>query len=328
VIAAIPAMASAIDVPRQVAPPVVILPPVPIPPVPISVPAPPPAPAIVWPAPVPSDGVRAAIVGNAGDFFGPDAYPPAAIRAEEQGRTVARLLVDESGTTAACEVQSSSGSAELDNATCRIARARLRFTPAHDVRGKALASTYILPVRWVLPEPEPMARTSFALLTRAELTAAGTVISCTTSGSGVKLGSRREEICAEIRANASYNKRMIAPLGSRPATIWVQTALTFDGDTAVVEEHKRAGHTVIALGRMHQSIARDGSITGCEIVEQVGPAGQRPLCGATRDRFAPIATGDKAGVTFLVAFSMAPAKPALAKSRSAARTGHGARRRR
>ena len=93
----------------------------------------------------------AGLKGNPGAFFGPDAYPPAAIRESAQGRVVARLTVGTDGRVADCQVTASSGNADLDSATCRIARSRVRFTPAQDEAGNPITSTYTLPVRWVLP---------------------------------------------------------------------------------------------------------------------------------------------------------------------------------
>lgn len=92
-----------------------------------------------------------ALRGNPGAYFGSDAYPADAMRAGEQGRTVARLGIDPSGTPIACAIETSSGSRSLDAATCTIALRRVQFTPARDAEGRAIASTYRLPVRWVLP---------------------------------------------------------------------------------------------------------------------------------------------------------------------------------
>jgi TonB family protein len=58
-----------------------------------------------------------------------------------------------------CTVTSSSGSASLDAATCRIMTERARFIPARDRRGRAVADSLSARVRWVLPEDgEPLAR--------------------------------------------------------------------------------------------------------------------------------------------------------------------------
>ena len=45
----------------------------------------------------------------------------------------------------------SSGSTSLDARTCEVGIASLRFNPARDRSGTPIASSYVLPVRWVLP---------------------------------------------------------------------------------------------------------------------------------------------------------------------------------
>lgn len=141
--------------PPVVSPPVNVPVQSPMPPivsVPVAVPAPPmipPQPPAPPPKPVVSQ--RAALKGNPAQFFGPDAYPPAAIRAEAQGRVVAALTIGPDGRVSACSVTTSSGNSDLDDATCRIARSKVKFTPAKDDAGNPTSSSYTLPVRWVLP---------------------------------------------------------------------------------------------------------------------------------------------------------------------------------
>ncbi|MBW6522369.1 energy transducer TonB [Sphingomonas sp. RHCKR47] len=89
--------------------------------------------------------------GNPAAWFDADAYPPAAIRAGEEGRTVARVLIGTDGRVSACGIVTSSGSASLDTATCNILTHRGSFEPARDAAGVAIRSTWQLPVRWVLP---------------------------------------------------------------------------------------------------------------------------------------------------------------------------------
>ncbi len=94
----------------------------------------------------------AGLKGDVTRYFSADDYPPSAQRAGAQGRTVVSLSVGPDGRVASCTVSSSSGNSDLDNATCRIARSRVRYTPAKDQNGQPIASTTSLPVRWVLPQ--------------------------------------------------------------------------------------------------------------------------------------------------------------------------------
>lgn len=99
--------------------------------------------------------MKPAAIGGVGQWFGPNAYPPEAIRAGRAGRVVALLAVDATGAVTGCTVQVSSGTTALDTATCAIATAHLRFDPATDHDGHPVAGSYVLPVRWVLPPSAP-----------------------------------------------------------------------------------------------------------------------------------------------------------------------------
>jgi periplasmic protein TonB len=127
--------------PPIVAPPPIVQTPVSIAPPIVTAPAPPvitpQAPPAPPPPPAPVVSQAAAPRGNPGQFFGPDAYPPAALRAEAQGRVVARLTIGADGRVTDCSVTTSSGNSDLDEATCRISLRRVRFTPAKDQSGAA-----------------------------------------------------------------------------------------------------------------------------------------------------------------------------------------------
>ena len=91
-------------------------------------------------------------VGNPGLAFSQDNYPAEALRRGEEGRVVTMLLIDATGAVASCSVTKSSGSRLLDETTCRIARGRVRYEPARDAAGNAIASRTVLPVRWAISQ--------------------------------------------------------------------------------------------------------------------------------------------------------------------------------
>lgn len=142
-----PPVAAPVITTTNIPPPSAPVTPLALPPAPVPAPAPAPA-----PPPPPRISQAAVARGNPGQYFGPDAYPPAAIRAGAQGRVVARLTIGTDGRVTDCSVSSSSGNNDLDNTTCRIARSRVRYTPAKDESGNPIQSTVSLPVRWQLPE--------------------------------------------------------------------------------------------------------------------------------------------------------------------------------
>lgn len=148
--------------------------------------------ALMAPAPAPAQArlrpdMEPRATGNIGQWFGPNTYPPEAIRAAREGRVVAMLAVDATGTVTGCTIQVSSGTTVLDTTTCQIAMAHLHFDPATDHQGHPIAGAYSLPVRWVLPKdttpPAPIDVTAGPpkdVIMEAEVAydAGGTILTC------------------------------------------------------------------------------------------------------------------------------------------------------
>ncbi|MCB2048351.1 MAG: energy transducer TonB [Novosphingobium sp.] len=121
--------------------------------------APPPAPIVLAPpapAPAPPPAPKGPTSnpqprGNPGSWATPNDYPSRALREERTGTTGFRVTVDASGRVIDCQVTSSSGHADLDQATCQNVSRRARFKPALE-DGQPVQGTYSNRVRWVIPE--------------------------------------------------------------------------------------------------------------------------------------------------------------------------------
>ena len=83
-------------------------------------------------------------------LFTADDYPAAALRAEHEGTVRYRLEIGPNGRVSRCAITSSSGSAALDTATCRIISARCRFMPARDSEGNWVPDTRESEMTWRL----------------------------------------------------------------------------------------------------------------------------------------------------------------------------------
>ncbi|GAA4040686.1 hypothetical protein GCM10022281_22060 [Sphingomonas rosea] len=115
-------------------------------------PPPPPPPTGVSANPVsPGRGLATPARANLAALFSDEDYPADAIRRNEQGTTRFEVAVDPQGRVARCTILSSSGSAALDAATCRVIRTRARFIPATDSDGRPTSDAIRLLIRWVLP---------------------------------------------------------------------------------------------------------------------------------------------------------------------------------
>lgn len=122
-------------------------PPIPAPPAPVALPAPPAAP------PPPRFTPKAAAPkGNPGNWATSNDYPSRALREEREGTTGFRVTVGTDGKVTDCQITRSSGSADLDDATCSNIRRRARFTPATDGDGNPTTGSYSNSIRWVIPK--------------------------------------------------------------------------------------------------------------------------------------------------------------------------------
>lgn len=79
-----------------------------------------------------------------------DDYPAEALRLHQEGTTQVSLQIDAKGKVADCRLLESSGSASLDEATCRMLT-KLRFKPARDGEGHAVVGEFVRKMSWKLP---------------------------------------------------------------------------------------------------------------------------------------------------------------------------------
>ena len=91
-------------------------------------------------------------INNPGSWVATTDYPSAALRERREGTTAFRLTVDKAGRVTDCMITSSSGSPDLDQATCSLVMRRAQFTPALDAKGKPTTGTFSTRVRWVIPK--------------------------------------------------------------------------------------------------------------------------------------------------------------------------------
>jgi periplasmic protein TonB len=120
-------------------------------------PVPPPPPVIVPPPPAapppPRFSPKSAVPkGNPGSWATTNDYPSRALREEREGTTGFRVSIGPDGRVTDCQITSSSGHSDLDQAACDNIRRRARFTPAMDGEGQPTTGSYGNRVRWVIPK--------------------------------------------------------------------------------------------------------------------------------------------------------------------------------
>ena len=147
-------------------PPIVVPPPMtnintrppPLETTPVPMPAPPPlqlpVPAPPAPAAPPPPRIQpkpAVPKGNPANWATTNDYPTRALREERAGTTSFRVSVGPDGRVTSCSVTGSSGSPDLDEATCSNVTRRGRFAPATDGEGNPTTGSYSNRIRWVIP---------------------------------------------------------------------------------------------------------------------------------------------------------------------------------
>lgn len=122
------------------------------PPPPAIVLAPPAAPPPPPPPPPPAKAQGAQPKGQPGNWVTNADYPARALREERSGTTGFRLTIGTDGRVQDCQITSSSGSPDLDQAACDNLRRRARFKPAIGGDGQPMTDTYSNRVRWQIPD--------------------------------------------------------------------------------------------------------------------------------------------------------------------------------
>lgn len=123
----------------------------------VSVPSPPPvihemAPPAPPPPPRPVVSQAAGAKGDPAQWITNDDYPPGAMRDGRQGTTRISWTINTVGRVENCQVTSSSGSPDLDQAACALLTRRGRYSPAKDQSGNPISSTSSRSIRWQVPK--------------------------------------------------------------------------------------------------------------------------------------------------------------------------------
>lgn len=115
----------------------------------------PPVPAAPIAPPAPPAPVISKAAGPKGDpnsWFSTDDYPQRSLNNGDEGTVTIKWDINEAGRVENCTVTSSSGHADLDQATCRILLRRGRYTPAKDQNGNPIRSSASRRVTWKIPQ--------------------------------------------------------------------------------------------------------------------------------------------------------------------------------
>lgn len=226
------------------------------------------------------------MLNNQEVFTGED-YPSLALDRNEQGNVGVTLQVDATGAVTSCRVTKSSGSTSLDEQTCALYRARARFEPARDSRGRPQRSHYSTTIKWAIAEddgPPPMPRQPWQFRTEIALSKDGQVLDCKTVTTGLP---NDPPDCAVMMA--FVKQRLGQPSPTARASLFSISQVTFypvDPAKAPLPP-KLTDATQVAQQVSRVTVAADGQITACEGVRFTGeiPADQDACSNIRKQRF-------------------------------------------
>ncbi|MEG8039068.1 TonB family protein [Sphingomonas sp. LR60] len=209
---------------------------------------------------------RRAQVIHPEEWLGPEHYPPAALRAGEQGRVVVAVDVDADGKPSGCRVSEPGNLPILESSTCQAVMSGGEFAPALDRRGRPVTSTLIMPVRWVIPV-SPVAPTQLPVAGpidfawRLSFAADDQVLSCESRIDGRPL-PMPANVCATISHYDPAKLRAQAKLVG-PFSIATTVSTRF-GDTPPPLPAASWPGKELLVAEVRQHLDANGKGSGCE----------------------------------------------------------------
>jgi TonB family protein len=236
-LAALASPATGAEQPTAAPPPIIYAPPAP--PAPPFRPPPPPRPL--------NSGLR--VIGGP-DWGDPAIYPAAALRRDQEGAVRFELAVGTDGRPRTCTIVESSGFAELDDGTCRLALT-MRFSPPREETRTRLRIVWLL-------APDPMPFEPQRMVATLDFVGGGAVTGCTLEGHGPLFDNWARVACRtfELEADYYFGARR---WGASRATVVVDMV---PGGMAVPPVPTGRG-PIIAVRRTAFSVDADGDPGAC-----------------------------------------------------------------
>lgn len=130
-----------------------------------------------------------------------------------------RLTVSPEGRVTGCSIQSSSGSATLDHATCAIMTPRARFKPARDAQGKPVADEVVQRIVWRLEEVDTPRKTQAAVMLWTSCTTGEAAKLAFTDLSATDIASRSFPPCVSLETVLAREINGTVPLTEQRAKV-------------------------------------------------------------------------------------------------------------
>jgi len=201
-------------------------------------------------------------------------YPADALRNHVEGTTVMLVTVKTDGRVKDCQIDSSSGSVELDASSCKQFRARARFSPAIDDQGRPVEVVIHQAISWKIPQERPWPVGEWASRSVLTITSGGHLTSCTKEVESPI--ADRESRCADfaqsgipmmmtLRNDRTFANRL--KTGDKTVVFEVHF---YPGTQIQALPGSQDGQELVARMRSQFDIGPDGRVSNCRMVESIG----------------------------------------------------------
>lgn len=240
---------------------------------------------------------------NLDEVVTPDDYPLSAQRKGAEGTAHIDVRVGKDGLVESCRIAKSSGNIALDEQSCAVFRARARFTPARDRKGRFVAGHFRKPITWRLEGEQTVAdqlspRQAWSLRFTTWLNSSGKVVGCSVDAVGAHVPSN---LCEEFSKSPEYarladeDRAVVAHAISE-----VQFAPEPYGQAKIPPPRE----DVTSVGRqiLRVEIDGEGEIAECEVMQATGATNPDydPCTDTPRPRFLADPAGKALKATIIV----------------------------
>ena len=159
---------------------------------------------------------RAAVMRGYGwNIVKAEDFPENALKERREGLARAVLALDKAGAITSCNIEASSGHADLDARTCILLKARATFEPALDIKGRPTPARISTGIDWRLPPPksasiEKVVSVPKPLIERALPKPENLVMIMTIDETGKLVGCQRKMDSVETAAQREFCERALA----------------------------------------------------------------------------------------------------------------------
>lgn len=235
---------------------------------------------------------------NLSEVFAPANYPFFAKARGEEGLVRFVVTVDASGIAMDCVIVEEAEAEALNQPTCDLIMAQARFEPARDRRGRAIAASFSRPVRWVLEDRKPLPVIDSHQRVVLTFDGGGKTDCRIEASADARTDPRTCAMVIDmpmVRGMAGSRAAILRGLMARFAVVSENSSFTGpDAEARASQVGKRPGEDLNDRTITRITIAADGKMTGCTVVE----AGMAELPGEEGKSLGAITCERLATMTF------------------------------